>query len=87
MYCLMMDGHIYTLNHRIKVLEQKQDEMDDNSVHISASADYFINEEAQAREANMIDTIEDILAIAKTTEAPNGDDEKNIVYLIHTKDD
>ena len=26
MYCMMTDGHIYTLNHDVKRLEQKQDE-------------------------------------------------------------
>mgnify|MGYP006168147125 CR=1 FL=1 len=31
MYCLQMDGHIYTLNHDIKRIEQKQDEEDEEA--------------------------------------------------------
>ena len=59
------DGHIYTLNHNLKRLEQHQEEMDDAELELYASADYVINEESKPREAKMIDHIDDIIKIAR----------------------
>ena len=43
MYCMQTDGHIYTLNHDIKRLEQKQDEEDHYAPIVGDT--YYINEE------------------------------------------
>ena len=64
-YCMQGDGHIYTLNHHLKRLEQHQDDMDDAELELYASADYTINEESKPREAKMIDHIDDIIQIAR----------------------
>ena len=65
MYCMQGDGHIYTLNHNLKRLEQHDEEMDDKELELFASADYVINEESKPREARMIDHIDDIVKIAR----------------------
>ena len=49
MYCMMTDGHIYTLNHDIKRLEQKQhdqEEYSSDSYMPRVGDGYFIKEDA-----------------------------------------
>ena len=100
MYCMQADGHIYTLNHNLKRLEQNQDDMDDNELELYASADYTINEESKPREAKMIDHIDDIVEIAregaelnrvakasKKEEDEYQADERKVFTLIHRRDD
>ena len=41
-YCMVKGDHVYTLNHNLKSLQQKQD--DDIKVIVKASSDYRINE-------------------------------------------
>ena len=68
MNCLMTDGHIYTLNHDIKRLEQKEDESDHYAPTVCDT--YYINEEAKPRKAKMIATIDDILQVVREMPAP-----------------
>jgi hypothetical protein len=80
MYVLQADEHIYTLKHNINQLEQKQDA----EAHTpTTSSDYIVKEGAEAKPSRMIDTIDDILDIAR--ELQNTD--IRIIYLIHQKYD
>ena len=63
MYCMMTDGHVYTLNHDVKRLEQKQDEA--NKYTPTVGDTYYINEEAKPRPAKMIANIDDILQVIR----------------------
>ena len=67
-------------------MEQKQDADCEEIKPLTVGSDYMIKEDAEAREAKMIDTIDDILAIAKTTEAPKEKSELKIVTLVHRQD-
>ena len=98
----MSDGHIYTLNHDIKRLEQKQDKSDTYAPKVGET--YYINEEAKPRHANMITNIDEILQVIrempKPVLTPKGRDqgetqgetkkgekeEKQILTLIHKED-
>ena len=42
-YCMVKGDHVYTLNHDLKSLQQKQD--DDVKVIVKSSSDYRINED------------------------------------------
>ena len=86
MYCMMTDDHIYTLNQNVKRLEQKQDADCEEIKPLTISNDYMIKEDADAREAKMIDTIDDILTVAKTVEQPSEKNELKIVSLVHRQD-
>jgi hypothetical protein len=86
MYCMMADDHIYTLNHNVKRLEQKQDADCEEIKPLTVGNDYMIKEDAEAREAKMIDTIDDILMVAKTIEPPKEKSELKIVSLVHRQD-
>jgi hypothetical protein len=83
MYCMMANGHIYTLNHNIKRLEQKQDSECEEIKPLTTSTDYMVKEDAKPIEAKMIDTIDDIVTIAKTIEK---DSDFKLVSLIHRQD-
>ena len=52
MYCMMADGHIYTLNHDVKRLEQSYHEEDDLYTP-KVSDSYKTDEKAQPRQAKM----------------------------------
>ena len=82
----MSDGHIYTLNHNVKQLEQNHEELEERITAITASSDYVVKEDAQARIAKMIDSIDDILKIAREIPKPKPKEEKPIISLIHRKD-
>ena len=62
---MMSDGHVYTLNHNIKQLEQKHEELEERINSLTASSDYVVKEDAQSRVAKMIDNVDDILRIAR----------------------
>ena len=74
MYCMMSDGHIYTLNHDIKRLEQKQDESDKYTPKVRET--YYINEEAKPRQAKMIAHIDEILQVIRAMPKPEGSQTK-----------
>jgi hypothetical protein len=77
--------HIYTLNHDLKRLEQKQDDDDDEFV-LYASSDYRVkkeDEEDKPIHYRMINNIDDIIRIRRENEYT----EKDLVYLIHREDD
>ena len=84
MYCMMTDGHIYTLNHDVKRLEQKQDEQDTYTPTVGEM--YYINEEAKPRPAQMIANIDDILQVIRNMPQPEDPKEKQILTLIHKED-
>ena len=84
LYCLMDYDHIYTLNHDLKRLEQKQD--DDDEFVLYASSDYIVkkeDEEDKPIHYRMINNIDDIIRIRRENEYT----EKDLVYLIHREDD
>jgi len=83
----MADDHIYTLNHNVKRLEQKQDAECEEIKPLTVGNDYMIKEDAEVREVKMIDTIDDILTVAKTVEQPTEKAELKVVSLVHRKDD
>ena len=83
MYCMMSNGHIYTLNHNIKRLEQKQDSECEDIKPLSTTSDYTVREDSKVVESRMIDTIDDIVSIAKTIES---DKDFKLVSLIHRQD-
>ena len=88
MYCMMSDGHIYTLNHDLKRLEQKQDESDTYAPKVGET--YYINEEAKPRQAKMLANIDDILQVIREMPKPekkkDDKEEKQILTLIHKED-
>ena len=87
---MMADDHIYTLNHNVKRLEQKLDADCEEIKPLTVGNDYMIKEDAEAREVKMIDTIDDILTVAKTDDCLRQPSEKNelkVVSLVHRKDD
>jgi len=89
MYCMMTDGHIYTLNHDVKRLEQMQDEQEEHmgDTYTPRVGDgYFIKEDAKPRPAKMITTIDDILQVVRDMPKPEDPKEKQILTIIH-KDD
>ena len=79
MYCMKKGNHVYTLNHDIKRLQQKYG--NDDLVVVKASSNYQINENKKLHEYKMIESVEDLIEIFKTSE-----DEKHIINLI-CKDD
>ena len=74
MYCMMTDGHIYTLNHDVKRLEQKQDESDTYAPRVGET--YYINEEAKPRQAKMITNIDEILQVIRDMPKPEKKDKR-----------
>ena len=90
MYCMVTDGHVYTLNHHQKRLEQVTpggvqgdggDDDDEVGKKLQVGENYLIREDAEAKPARMIDNIDDILRILKTSE-----DTDQFIKLIHRKD-
>ena len=82
MYCMMSDGHIYTLNHDIKRLEQQQDESDTYTPKVGET--YYINEEAKPRQAKMIANVDDILQVLREMPKPEtkkGEKERKVLEL------
>ena len=76
MYCLMADGHIYTLNHNVKRLEQQREASSEASRTKGAeehckeyepqvSDCYQTREDAEPRQANVITTIDDVLQVIR----------------------
>ena len=89
MYCMMTDGHIYTLNHDVKRLEQMQDEPEEcisDSYTPRVGDGYFIKEDAKPRPAKMITAIDDVLQAVRDMPKQEGPKEKQILTIIH-KDD
>jgi len=84
MYCMMTDGHIYTLNHDIKRLEQKEDESDHYAPTVCDT--YYINDDAKPRKSKMIGNIDDILKVVREMPAPEDPKEKQVLTLIHKED-
>ena len=57
--------HIYTLNHDLKRLEQKQEDEGDEAYMVRASADYTLREDKEVVDHKMINHIDDIIKILK----------------------
>ena len=58
---MVKDDHVYTLNHDLKSLSQKQDS--EVKVAIRASANYRINENKTPVQYKMIETVDDVVKI------------------------
>ena len=91
MYCLMADGHIYTMDHSTsKHLEHKQEDEDDkeerDELCPKVSADYYINDEAKASYCHMISNIDDIMTILNKYQVADGD-ATHIVHVVHETND
>ena len=82
MFCMVTDGHVYTLNHQQKRLEQFEGDDLEVEKKLQVGESYLIREDAEAKPARMIDNIDDILQILKTSK-----EEDQFVKLIHRKDD
>jgi hypothetical protein len=85
MFCMMSDGHVYTLNHDIKRLEQQADESDNYTPTVNDS--YYINEDAKPRAVKMISSIDDILQVLRDLPPPADEKEKQVLNLIRKNDD
>ena len=79
MFCMIKGNHVYTLNHDIKTLQQKYE--NDKLTVVKASPNYKINENKKLHAYKMIESVNDLIEIFKTSE-----DEKHIINLI-CKDD
>ena len=78
-YCMIKGDHVYTLNHDLKVLEQKINEEElDKEFHLKVSSNYRVDERDDIKYFMMEDTND----ISKYL---NLDDEK--IYFIHKDDD
>jgi hypothetical protein len=86
MFCMMSDGHIYTLNHDLKKLEHRVEHDEDDTFTPKVGDTYHINEEAKVRPVRMISDVDDILRVIREMPPPTDDKEKQILSLIH-KDD
>ena len=60
-YCMVKGDHVYTLNHDLKSLSQKQDS--EVKIAIKASANYRINESKTPVQYKMIETVDDVVKI------------------------
>ena len=58
---MVKDDHVYTLNHDLKSLSQKQDS--EVNVAIRAGANYRINESKTPVQYKMIETVDDVVKI------------------------
>ena len=76
---MIKSNRVYTLNHDLKLLQQKYE--NDNLTVVKASSNYEINENKKLHEYKMVETVNDLIEIFKTTE-----DEKQLINLI-CKDD
>jgi hypothetical protein len=82
MYCMVTDGHVYTLNHQQKRLQQFEGEDDDEvGRKPQVGQNYAVREDAEAKPARMIDNIDDIFHILKASE-----DKEQFIKLIHRED-
>ena len=60
-YAMVKNNHIYTLNHDLKSIQQKQNDVF-NPV-VKASTDYYLNETEKPPEFRMINKVDDILKL------------------------
>ena len=60
-YAMVKNNHIYTLNHDLKSIQQKQNDIF-NPV-VKASTDYYLNETEKPPEFRMINNVDDILKL------------------------
>ncbi len=86
MFCMVTDGHVYTLNHQQKRLEKFEGEDEaEQGYKLQVGENYLIKEDAEANPARMIDSIEDILRILKEEDS-KGASESKFIRLIHRED-
>ena len=94
-YCMYDDTHVYTLNHDLKSLNQKQDDQVDE-FRVYASNDYYIDEKRKPTKHLMIEDIDEILKIMRevldiaedTSEEDDTEKKKRyITDLVHMHDD
>jgi len=87
MFIMMTDKHIYTLNHDIKKLEQRDDERSETYTP-SVSDNYYIKDEIEDIPYKMINNIEDFRQNNRELGAceidENGKPVKRIVKFIKT---
>ena len=86
MFCLMTDGHIYTLNHDMERLEQRENEEYNDHFTPHVSDTYYIKEDAEPRQSKMIANVDDILNALRNVPKPEDPKEKQVLTLIHKED-
>jgi hypothetical protein len=85
-YCLTDGNHIYTLNHNLERLAQKQDE-ETSEYQVYASPDFRTRDKEEMHpDHRMIEHINDIINILREEEAKPSE-KQEVVYLIHKDDD
>ena len=82
----MTDGHIYTLNHDMKRLEQKENEEYNDRFTPHVGDTYYIKEDAEQRQSKMFANIYDILNVIRIVPTPEEPKEKQVLTLIHKED-
>ena len=85
MYCLMTDGHVYTLNHDLPRLAQLDE--DDEGIKPTVNDSYYIKEDSEARKAKMINNIDDIIQVIRDMGPSEDKDQKRSLTMIHRDDD
>ncbi len=91
MYCLMVDGHIYTLNIDLdRISEHEQENECDDHYKPKVGESFQIKDDVEARKAKMINNIDDILEVVRQI-GPVEKDEKckpvgRVMTLIHKED-
>jgi hypothetical protein len=78
---MVKDDHVYTLNHDLKSLSQKQDS--EVKVAIRAGANYRINENKTPVQCRMIETVDDVVKVVNEANKK----EQIIINLILKGDD
>jgi hypothetical protein len=92
LYCMTDGDHIYTLNHDLKSLQQKQD--DNTDEFLVYTTPYFKTDEDKTPiKHHMIESVDDLVKIAKmiqeqdTEEDDDDKNKRNITYIVHKYDD
>ena len=72
-YAMVKNNHIYTLNHDLNSIQQKQ--MDTTMPKVKASTDYYLNEREEPPQFKMIENLDDIMKIKV-------DDKTKEIYIV-----
>jgi hypothetical protein len=76
LYCMTDGDHIYTLNHDLKTLHQKQDD-DTNEFTVYTTPDFKTDEDKTPIKHHMIESIDDLLKIAKMIKEQDTEEEED----------
>ena len=75
MYCMMTDGHIYTLNHDLdRIAHQDQENENDDHYKPKVGEPFQSKDNVEPRKAKMINNIDDILEVIRDMGTAKSDD-------------